>query len=210
MGCCCSSGVSRVGSQAREKYNAETLDAGQRLLQLGTSKATVRQVMALYKKADRNKDGHVDVQEFAKVFDIERENPFLPRLVQLFDVSGDGQMSVFEFIVCLSQFSRSKSTQDHVYFAWRLFDTDDSGTMTKDEFVRIVSATYSHGGRAKVNTRDRKGLGLANFGGTGGKAKGVDSIIRAMDDDGDDVISIREFVKIVKKFSHFMAPAFEL
>jgi Ca2+-binding EF-hand superfamily protein len=72
-----------------------------------------------------------DVHEFAKLFEIESENPFLPRLAQLFDVSGDGQMSVFEFVVCLSQFSTSKSHQEHIYFAWRLFDTDDSGAMTK-------------------------------------------------------------------------------
>ena len=166
--------------------------------------------MRLYGKADRNKDGHVDVKEFAAIFDIEKNNPFLPRLVQLFDVSGDGQMSVFEFIVCLSQFSKNKSHQEHIYFAWRLFDTDDSGSLTKEEFVRVISGTYAYGGGAKVNTHDRKGKGLANFGGTGGKAKGVESILRAMDEDGNDEISIKEFVKILKKFSHFMAPAFDL
>ena len=82
--------------------------------------------------------------------------------------------------------------------------------MTKDEFVKIISATYMRGGAAHVNTNDRKGIGLANFGGTGGKARGVESILRVMDEDGDDEISIKEFIKILKKFSHFMAPAFDL
>ena len=65
---------------------------------LGCSRGTVRRVVALYKRADRNKDGTVDLEEFARTFDVERGNPFLPRLVALFDLSGDGEMGVFEFV----------------------------------------------------------------------------------------------------------------
>jgi hypothetical protein len=50
MGGCCSSGVSAVGSKARERYNTETADAGRQLLQLGTSKGTMGEVMKLYKR----------------------------------------------------------------------------------------------------------------------------------------------------------------
>ena len=84
----------------------------------------------------------VDAREFAQFFDIERSNVFLPRLVALFDVSGDGHMSLYEFVVCLAQFSVNKKQSEHVYFAWRLFDTDDSGAMTKDEFVEALSGAF--------------------------------------------------------------------
>ena len=82
------------------------------------------------------------------------------RLVSLFDVSGDGVLSPFEvrisqsphtasliaytrltlsalsyqFIVCLSQFRNRGRKDEHVYFAWRLFDTDGDGSMSKDDF----------------------------------------------------------------------------
>ena len=99
-------------------------------------------VLRLYRQADTNKDGHVDLGEFARQFEIERRNPFLPRLVQLFDLSGDGQMSIFEYVVCLSQFGARRGRGDHIYFAWRLFDVDDDGALTKDEFVRVLKSTY--------------------------------------------------------------------
>ena len=87
--------------------------------------------MRLYRRADRDKDGELDAREFARVFDVEASNPFLPRLVRLFDVSGDGKLSPFEFIVCLSQFTSSSRTnrEAHVAFAWRLFDTNDDGSL---------------------------------------------------------------------------------
>jgi len=98
----------------------------------------------LYRRADRDKDGELDAREFARTFDVEASNPFLPRLVRLFDVSGDGKLSPFEFIACLSQFtSSSRANRDaHVAFAWRLFDTNDDGSMSKAEFREALSATY--------------------------------------------------------------------
>lgn len=172
-------------------------------------------MLKLYRQADTNRDGHVDLGEFARQFDIERRNPFLPRLVQLFDLSGDGQMSVFEYVVCLSQFGARRGRGDHIYFAWRLFDVDDDGSLTKDEFVRVLKSTYMRGGEhrrggEKFNTDDRVGRGFSNFGGVGGFAKGIDSIIRDMDADGDGEIGIKEFTRLMKKYQHFMSPAFDL
>jgi hypothetical protein len=42
----------------------------------------------------------------------------------------------------------------------------------------------------KFNTDDRVGRGFSNFGGVGGFAKGIDSIIRDMDTDGDGTIGL--------------------
>ena len=184
---------------------------------LGCSRGTVRRVVALYKRADRNKDGTVDLEEFARTFDVERGNPYLPRLVALFDLSGDGEMGVFEFVVCLSQFRETGTGvrgqfDEHVYFAWRLFDTDDDGGMTKEEFKRVMGATYFRGDADRVvgSGADRKGRGLANFGGVGGMAKGLDNIMREVDVDGDGQVTIREFARMLRKYKHMMAPAFDL
>jgi hypothetical protein len=62
----------------------------------------------------------------------------------------------------------------------------------------------------KFNTDDRVGRGFSNFGGVGGFAKGIDSIIRDMDTDGDGTIGLKEFTGVMKKYQHFMSPAFDL
>ena len=161
----------------------------------------------------------MDIGEFARAFDVERRNPFLPRLVRLFDLSGE--MSAFEFVVCLSQFRGGSGSRgrlghaEHVYFAWRLFDVDDDGAMTKEEFRRVLGATYFRGEIESDDDivgggADRKGRGLANFGGVGGKAKGLDSIMREVDDDGDGRVTIKEFSRMTRKYQHVLAPAFDL
>ena len=189
--------------------------------------------MRLYRRADRDKDGELDAREFARVFDVEASNPFLPRLVRLFDVSGDGKLSPFEFIACLSQFtSSSRANRDaHVAFAWRLFDTNDDGSMSKAEFREALSATYfrrddapgqtNGGGRnGKSETSStarvvgdggmRRGLGLANFGGTGGLAKGLDAIMHDVDGNKDGRVTSREFSLMTLDYPHVIAPAFDL
>ena len=181
--------------------------------------------MRLYRRADRDKDGELDAREFARTFDVEASNPFLERLVRLFDVSGDGKLSPFEFVVCLSQFTNSSNVNRdaHVYFAWRLFDTNDDGSMSKPEFREALRATYFRvragdvTGDGKKSSRRvvgdggmRRGRGLANFGGTGGMAKGLDAIMRDVDGDKDGRVTVREFSRMTKDYPHVIAPAFDL
>lgn len=180
--------------------------------------------MRLYRRADRDKDGELDAREFARTFDVEASNPFLPRLVRLFDVSGDGKLSPFEFIACLSQFtSSSRANRDaHVAFAWRLFDTNDDGSMSKAEFREALSATYfrrdERNGKSETSSTARvvgdggmrRGLGLANFGGTGGLAKGLDAIMHDVDGDKDGRVTSREFSLMTRDYPHVIAPAFDL
>jgi Ca2+-binding EF-hand superfamily protein len=181
--------------------------------------------LRLYRRADRDKDGELDAREFARTFDVEASNPFLERLVRLFDVSGDGKLSPFEFVVCLSQFTNSSRVHRdaHVYFAWRLFDTDDDGSMSKPEFREALRATYFREragdvtGDGKKSSRRvvgdggmRRGRGLANFGGTGGLAKGLDAIMRDVDGDKDGRVTVREFSRMTRDYPHVIAPAFDL
>lgn len=181
--------------------------------------------MRLYRRADRDKDGELDAREFARTFDVEASNPFLERLVRLFDVSGDGKLSPFEFVVCLSQFTNSSRVHRdaHVYFAWRLFDTDDDGSMSKPEFREALRATYFREragdvtGDGKKSSRRvvgdggmRRGRGLANFGGTGGLAKGLDAIMRDVDGNKDGRVTVREFSRMTRDYPHVIAPAFDL
>ena len=81
--------------------------------------------------------------------------------------------------------------------------------------MRVLKSTYMRGASTggegeKFNTDDRVGRGFSNFGGVGGFAKGIDSIIRDMDADGDGEIGIKEFTRLMKKYQHFMSPAFDL
>ena len=177
--------------------------------------------MCLYRRGDQNKDGELGAREFARMFDVEASNPFLERLVALFDVSGDGMLSPLELIACLSHFTNSARTNrgEHVRFAWRLFDTNDDGSISKAEFREVLRATYfrESGGEGTDSNRRvigdggmRRGRGLANFGGTGGMAKGLDNILMDVDGDKDGRVTVREFSRMTRDYPHIMAPAFDL
>ena len=177
--------------------------------------------MCLYRRGDQNKDGELGAREFARMFDVEASNPFLERLVALFDVSGDGMLSPLELIACLSHFTNSARTNrgEHVRFAWRLFDTNDDGSISKAEFREVLRATYfrESGGEGTDSNRRvigdggmRRGRGLANFGGTGGMAKGLDNIIRDVDGGKDGRVTVREFSRMTRDYPHVIAPAFDL
>ena len=59
---------------------------------LGCSKRTAQRCMDMYKRADRDKDGEVNVLEFARTVDVETSNPFLPRCVLCFPNPDTGRL----------------------------------------------------------------------------------------------------------------------
>jgi len=190
-----------------------------KLVKIGVQRSTVNDALRIFWQADKDESGSIGIREFARMFQLRPQNVFLPRLVALFDVSGDGEIGPLEFILCLAQFHEGNA-QAHLYFAWRLFDQDDSGSMTMDEFESIANSVMSFTGKQKGFTQASQGdvesSGVNDrvvmSGLLGGKVrvKGIRKIVEDMDDDHDGVITINEFRVIAANLTHLVAPAFEL
>jgi len=179
------------------------------LTRIGCQRSTVNSALKIFGRADKDGSGSIGIAEFATMFSLRTSNVFLPRLLSLFDVSGDGDIGALEFVLCLAQFFTSNQYA-HIYFAWRLFDQDDSGSMNSEEFQNILYNTMNYMGR-NANTdamHDRHViLGRA---GARVKVKGFATLIKEADIDDNGVITIDEFKVLAAHSPHLVAPAFEL
>lgn len=190
-----------------------------KLVKIGVQRSTVNDALRIFWQADKDESGSIGIREFARMFQLRPQNVFLPRLVALFDVSGDGEIGPLEFILCLAQFHEGNA-QAHLYFAWRLFDQDDSGSMTMDEFESIANSVMSFTGKQKGFTQASQGdvessgvndrVVMSGLLGAKVRVKGIRKIVEDMDDDHDGVITINEFRVIAANLTHLVAPAFEL
>ena len=184
------------------------------LVRLGAERRTVNDALRLFWRADKDGSGTLGLKEFAEMFELRTRNAFLPRMMSLFDVGGDGDIGALEFVMCMAQF-HERSASAHIYFAWRLFDQDDSGSMTMEEFETIINNSMSYTGSNKGfsgGSHDQMGDRVVRAGRNGARVrvKGMRQIIKQADLDDNGVITIDEFKVLCANSSHIAAPAFEL
>jgi len=135
--------------------------------------------------------GKLTKNEFAKIY-----NQFFPHgdpsafaefVFNVFDDNGDGSIEFGEFLQALSITSRGK-LDDKLEWAFRLYDLDNNGSITRDEMLEIVKAIFSMvGNHAKFKDDDNT------------PEKRVDRIFELMDSDGNGELSKEEFLKGAKQ-----------
>jgi len=106
----------------------------------------------------------------------------------VFDDNGDGSIEFEEFLQALSITSRGK-LEDKLEWAFRLYDLDNDGTITKTEMTQIVEAIFSMVG----NQKDQ----MPNEDNT--PEKRVERIFQLMDKDGNGCLSKEEFLQGAKQ-----------
>ena len=190
------------------------------LVKYGCQRSSVNDALRVFWRADKDGSGTIGLREFASMFGLRASNAFLPRMLALFDVSGDGDIGALEFVLYLAQFYGG-SASAHLYFSWRLFDQDDSGSLTIDEFEKIAKNELSYTGSANgynagkehaSTPGDTIGDRVVMSGRMGKKVKvkGLKRILEDMDMDKNGKITIDEFKVISANLTHILAPAFEL
>merc|ERR1712157_72073 len=135
--------------------------------------------------------GKLTKNEFAKIY-----NQFFPHgdpsafaafVFNVFDENGDGSIEFEEFLQALSITSRGR-LEDKLEWAFRLYDLDNNGTITRDEMLQIVKAIFSMVGN-HANFKDDDNT----------PEKRVDRIFTLMDTDGNGELSKEEFLEGAKQ-----------
>ena len=96
---------------------------------------------ATFQRADSRARGTIDGDEFLSLLGIHRD-AYAERLLELFDVDSDGEISLFEFIVGLARFE-TRRDDDRVAFAFALFDVDGGGSVDARELSALVVACHN-------------------------------------------------------------------
>uniref|UniRef100_A0A3Q2NV06 Lysophosphatidylcholine acyltransferase 2 n=1 Tax=Fundulus heteroclitus TaxID=8078 RepID=A0A3Q2NV06_FUNHE len=88
-------------------------------------------------KASASKGGRITIEEFAKILKLP-VNPILVELFSLFDRNGDGTIDFREYVIGVNILCRPANTEDVLQMAFQLFDTDEDGKITLDEFNALL------------------------------------------------------------------------
>ncbi|NWQ73545.1 PCAT2 acyltransferase, partial [Columbina picui] len=89
--------------------------------------------------ASASKGGRIGIEEFAEhlklpISDVLRE------LFLLFDRNGDGTIDFREYVIGLSILCNPANTEETIQMAFKLFDADEDGTVTEEEFAHIIQS----------------------------------------------------------------------
>lgn len=128
--------------------------------------------------------GHLTEQGFLRIYKLffPRGDPskFTSLIFRVFDENKDGAIEFEEFIRALSVTSRG-NVEEKLDWAFRLYDVDSDGFITRDEMYNIVDAIYQMlGNQAKDNAEESP-------------RERVDKIFEQLDKNHDNQLTLDEF-----------------
>eukprot|EP00096_Caligus_rogercresseyi_P003337 TRINITY_DN1619_c4_g1_i1.p1 TRINITY_DN1619_c4_g1~~TRINITY_DN1619_c4_g1_i1.p1 ORF type:complete len:195 (-),score=52.06 TRINITY_DN1619_c4_g1_i1:747-1331(-) len=129
-------------------------------------------------------NGLLTEQGFVKIYTQFFPNgdptKFASLVFRVFDENQDGSIEFEEFIRALSVTSRG-NLDEKLHWAFRLYDVDNDGYITRQEMYNIVDAIYQMVGQQPINEDENT------------PQKRVEKIFDQMDKNGDDKLTIEEF-----------------
>ncbi|CBY13102.1 unnamed protein product [Oikopleura dioica] len=132
--------------------------------------------------------GKLSKGEFSKIYTqfFPKGDPtaFSQFVFNVFDDNGDGSIEFEEFLQALSVTSRGK-LDEKLEWAFRLYDLDNDGTITRKEMTAIVEAIFS-----MVGENEKKESCTPQ--------ERVNKIFDKMDKDGNGSLSKEEFMEVAK------------
>lgn len=139
-----------------------------------------KQLRELFSMIDRDGSGHISVGELREC--IEKSGVVIPPDLDILsiqaDTDGNNTIEYTEFIAaCMDK--RKVIKENVVWEAFRIFDQDGSGTITKKEMLKIMNSNAGDGMRRAHGN------------------KVIDHFVDTYDVSGDDVIDYEEFMEML-------------
>ena len=134
----------------------------------------------MFRRLDTSKDGKLQISELKAGLDelkafFQYQEIDYEDLLRAMDSDGDGEIDFTEFISAAFD-KRALLTQENLDAAFKTFDIDGNGKITKDELKAVFAA-----GQASSATNEA-----------------WESIMRDVDKDGDGEIGYEEFTEVMK------------
>ncbi|XP_055477147.1 lysophosphatidylcholine acyltransferase 2 isoform X2 [Psammomys obesus] len=90
--------------------------------------------------ASSSKGGRIGIEEFAEYLKLPVSD-VLRQLFALFDRNNDGSIDFREYVIGLSVLCNPANTEEIIQVAFKLFDVDEDGYITEEEFCTILQAS---------------------------------------------------------------------
>ncbi|NXP53658.1 CIB1 protein, partial [Heliornis fulica] len=120
-----------------------------------------------------------------------RANPFQHRICHVFSTSGlgDDSMSFEDFLDMLSVFSDSATFEVKSNYAFRIFDFDDDGTLSRQDLEKLVNCLTGQGEESRLSDTEMEQL--------------IENILEESDIDKDGTINLSEFQHVISRSPDF-------
>ena len=132
----------------------------------------------------------INPEQFNKIyqsfFPFGDSEKFSSHVFKIFDLNGDGKIDFREFAMALNMFL-CPDPEERLKFVFRIYDSDESGTITKAEMNEIFKSLNRMLNLTSQNYRDDTELRAS-----------VDALFNKMDLDGDDNVTMDEFLAVAK------------
>ncbi|XP_022410776.1 lysophosphatidylcholine acyltransferase 2 isoform X3 [Delphinapterus leucas] len=90
--------------------------------------------------ASSSKGGRIGIEEFAEYLKLPVSD-VLRQLFALFDRNHDGSIDFREYVIGLAVLCNPANTEEIIQVAFKLFDVDEDGFITEEEFATILQAS---------------------------------------------------------------------
>ncbi|CAF0819775.1 unnamed protein product, partial [Didymodactylos carnosus] len=89
----------------------------------------ILRMMKKFGKLDADKSGALSAEEFMSINEL-KSNPLVERVIDVFDIDGNGEVDFNEFITGMHSFASRGETNQKLKFAFNIYDIDKDGYIT--------------------------------------------------------------------------------
>ena len=127
------------------------------------SEKALRSAVQNFQTLDRDKDGHLSVEEFRSGLGmLGMDSTFSTILFNAFDSGGDGRIDVREFVAAMAVMLHPDNMEDQIDLAFDAYDINKDGKLTFDELRQVIASIYATMEQMGINDAQHDPEAVAN------------------------------------------------